>query len=299
MHAVGKPFARGQEIAKRRAPAQAVAGRQRGRRRRETEPGEEPPSRERSRHQALLRRQAIAPGDHGADLVDGTSKRHHRQVNHDEDHERHGGDEMNRARRLTPAKQLGQPAPGGVERGRHRHARQYHQGQQQQHYDDVAEFLQRVVAACRRAFREVEPCVALDVVPQVAGTELAGSWQQIAPQVAIDRAPQCVKDGAGCEKPCERQVPSPRQREVVGRRNRGPPRERPRLHSPIAVPPGAQETGGLDRDAADPQEAAAAFMPDFEPGGIGVGAGLSPVEARMGVEDHQPAHQHDEQDHGV
>ena len=141
--------------------------------------------------------------------------------------------------------------------------------------------------------------MTLDVVPQVAGAELAGSWQQVAPQVAIDRAPHTVEDGTGCEKPCERQVPSPRHREVVGRRNRGPRRESARSHLPIAVPPRAQESGRLDREAADSQEAVAAFMPDFEPGRIGVGAGLSPIEPRVCIEDHQAAHQHDEQDHGV
>ena len=40
-------------------------------------------------------------------------------------------------------------------------------------------------------------------------------------------------------------------------------------------------------------------IPDLEPGLVEICAIFAPVKARMGVEDHQPAHQHHEHDKGV
>ena len=66
------------------------------------------------------------------------------------------------------------------------------------------------------------------------------------------------------------------------------------LHHAGMIGPHAEQAGGSQVDRPGLEIAARALRADLEPGVIGVGAILAPVEPRMGVEDHQPAHEHDE-----
>ena len=134
-----------------------------------------------------------------------------------------------------------------------------------------------------------------EVPPEARRPQLARPRQQVARQVPVGEAQDEVAGDPDGEDPGEGQVPAPRQRQVVARRDRRPAGKR--LALPLAVD--AEHPGRVDRQLPDPQVASAAVLADLEPGRVGVGAVLAPVEPRVGVEDHQPAHQHDDEGHDV
>ena len=101
------------------------------------------------------------------------------------------------------------------------------------------------------------------------------------------------------EQPGEGEVPDARVGKAVARGDRRPMRKGAALRLPRLVAPHAEHAGRRDFERAQPGEAALAARADLEPGGVGVGAIFPPVEPRMGVEDHQPAHQHDDQRDGI
>src|SRR3546814_3131334 len=64
-------------------------------------------------------------------------QQHHRDMNEEKGHERPGGDEMDRARRLAPAEDVGEPRPGGVHSGRHGEPRRDHQRPRDENDADI------------------------------------------------------------------------------------------------------------------------------------------------------------------
>ena len=56
-----------------------------------------------------------------------------------------------------------------------------------------------------------------------------------------------------------------------------PTRKRARSRLAVGVAPDAEETGRFDRECGRSSASPDAFVADLEPGGIRVGAGLSPV----------------------
>ena len=208
-----------------------------------------------------------------------------------EEHEQPGGDEVDRARRLPAAEEVEQPGPGGVHARRHGEAGQDHDRDQDQQHREVGELLQHVVAPRGLPLGEVQRGVVLDVAPEAPGAKLGRiPRQQVAAQVAVNHAQEAVGEDAGGEDPGEGQVPAPRLRQVVPRGDRRPAREG---IEPLG-PEHAARAKGLPADA---QVAVPVRVADLEPGRIEVGAVLAPVEPRVGVEDHQPAHQEDDERH--
>ena len=123
--------------------------------------------------------------------------------------------------------------------------------------------------------------------------------QQVAPQVPVDEAERQVARDAEPEDPGEGQVPAPRQRQVVvggdGQPSRGTPgagcgRRRSRAPSTPVV---SSSTSPIRRKPRP------CSLPIASQAGSAIGAVLAPVESGMGVEDHQPAHQHDDEGHHV
>ena len=100
--------------------------------------------------------------------------------------------------------------------------------------------------------------------------------------------------GADQQHPCECEVPLPRICQAVGRGDRH--QRRKGIGRTLRI---AEKARRRDLETADREETAGPAVADDQPGMIGVRAILAPVQPRMRIEDHHPAHQHHEDAPGV
>ena len=134
-----------------------------------------------------------------------------------------------------------------------------------------------------------------DVVPDVARPELVARRRQVALDVARGEPPQPVQQPRHDEQPGKGEVPFARAGEIVMAGHRRPAREGAVLDVALMVGPIAEQPGRRNRHRPDAQEAPVGGAADLQPRRIVVRAEPAPVQPRMRVEDHQPAHQHDRQ----
>ena len=94
-------------------------------------------------------------------------------------------------------------------------------------------------------------------------------------------------------------MPAARIRQAVVGRDRRPGGKGSGLDAALRVRPAAEHAGRGQLDRAKLEHAAIADRADHQPGTVAVRAVFAPVEPRMRVEDHQPAHDHHEHDDDV
>ena len=182
---------------------------------------------------------------------------------------------------LPAAEEVEQPRPGRVHRRRHGEPGQDHQRQQPEEHAEIGELLQARCSACRLACRKAQPRVVLDVRQRCARPELAPARHEVAPEVAVRKAPRRVGGSPTASTQAKVRCQRRAEREVVARGDRRPAGKGPAsglaLHRSGAEHPGRVEARPADAEVAGPVGAA-----DLEPGRIGVGPVVRPSRAAGG-----------------
>ncbi len=88
-------------------------------------------------------------------------------------------------------------------------------------------------------------------------------------------------------------------RKAVAGRDGGPPWKGTGLNVAVLVGPAAEQPGGGDVERPDRHVAAGRGRADGKPGRVSIRAVAAPVEPPVRVEDHQPAHEHDDERDGI
>ena len=146
----------------------------------------------------------------------------------------------------------------------------------------------------RLAFGKAKPGMVFDVVPDAAWFELIARRREIALCMATEEAPGPVEQARHDEQPGEGKMPVARGREIIARGNRDKRWEGNRIAARYT-----KHAGGRNLHRANTEIACVAVVPDLQPGMLVIGAIFAPVQFGVGIEDHQPAHQHHEDGDGV
>ena len=246
----------------------------------------------------FLRLHLIPAGDHGTDFVPGADQKDLEEVDGYESNDREGDDEMDRTRRLTPAKYVEQHGQGRVHRWRHGEPCQDHQRNESKDHSEVGDLLCGVVAFGFLPTGHMQ----FDVRPNIGGQVLQGEFvaakRNVALNVAAGKRQDEISEPIEGKEPGKEEVIIAARSEIADAGQGHPTRKATTFAMAVDIG-GAQETSRIEGEGADVCDAdgpPVGGYPCFERNDcvIGIGAMLTPIEPGMSIENLEAAEQQNE-----